>query len=64
MDNEELNKKIKGGLKKIKDFSKVCLSSEHNVPNHMQLSPGIYEWTCSACGHITKFTVPLITCSI
>lgn len=28
----------------------------------MVYQPGCYEWECPSCGHITAFSVPLITC--
>ncbi|GJQ43688.1 MAG: hypothetical protein JETCAE03_31860 [Ignavibacteriaceae bacterium] len=52
----------KSGLKKVKDYTKICTHPEHNPPSHIVLSPGEYEYTCPSCGKITKFTVPLITC--
>ena len=58
--NKMLQERAKGGLKKIEVF-KPCLSSEHQPPSHMVLSPGKYEYTCPACGEKTVFTVPLIT---
>jgi hypothetical protein len=42
---------------KIADIPRPCTSSDHNPPSHMVFSPGIYEHTCSACGHKTRFTV-------
>lgn len=52
----------KGGLKKIRDAKKICLSSEHNPPTQIVLSPGTYEHECPSCGHRQRFTVPNITC--
>ena len=49
-------------LKKIKDFSKPCLSSSHNPPSMMVYSPGVYEWTCPACGNVITFTVNGVYC--
>jgi len=51
------------GLKKIRGSEdKDCRSSEHNPPTHIVLDAGEYEYTCPACGHVQKFTIPLITC--
>jgi hypothetical protein len=52
---------IQNSTKKVRDF-KVCLNPGHNPPMHMHYEPGEYEHTCPGCGHITKFSVPLITC--
>jgi hypothetical protein len=62
MENEL--EKSKGGIKKIKDYSpkEICLHPEHNPPGMMVFEPGEYEHTCPACGKITRFVVPLITC--
>lgn len=53
-------------LKKIADDKtwtrNVCHSPEHDPPSMQLFEPGTYEWTCPACGHITRFTVPLVTC--
>jgi len=51
----------KWGLRKIKDAEKPCLSPEHNPPTHIVLSAGTYEYTCPSCGKVMVFTVPLIT---
>jgi len=48
-------------LKKIKDYTRVCISPEHNPPTNIVLEPGKYEYECPVCGKITKFIVPLIT---
>lgn len=55
-------KDSKNLTKKIKDFSKHCLNPSHNPPSHRVYSPGEYEHTCPSCGHVTRFTVPLIFC--
>lgn len=34
-----------------------CISSEHNPPMYMVMSPGVYEYTCPACGEKRQFTV-------
>lgn len=44
-------------LEKIGEVSQPCLSPEHNPPAHMCYAPGVYRWTCPACGHQTIFTV-------
>lgn len=49
-------------LKKNADAYKHCISPQHNPPNMMVYQPGCYEWKCPSCGHITAFSVPLITC--
>lgn len=48
-----------GGTKKIADLPRheTCLSPNHNPPNMMVYSDGVYEHICSACGHRTIFTV-------
>lgn len=53
-------------LRKISEPSsrrERCLSPEHNPPNMIVLQPGTYEHECPSCGHVTVFTIPLITCS-
>jgi hypothetical protein len=47
---------------KLIEAFKPCLSRDHNPPTMIVLSPGIYEHTCSACGHKTTFTVPGVYC--
>ncbi len=54
--------KKEGGTKKIRDAEKPCFAQDHNPPSHRVFSPGEYEHTCSACGKITRFRVPLIIC--
>lgn len=53
-------------LKKIDDdktwTGNVCRSLEHSPPSMMVYKPGTYEWTCPTCGHVTRFTVPPVTC--
>ena len=47
-------------LKKIKDpeiYPKPCSSPYHDPPEHMVYEDGEYEWTCSACGFVTRFSV-------
>lgn len=52
----------KGGFIKIKDYeNKHCLDPEHNPPTMIVLEPGLYEYTCPSCGHVTVVNVPLIT---
>jgi hypothetical protein len=55
-------KNTKGGLEKIKDAPRPCLSPEHNPPSHMVCEPGTYRYTCPMCGEITEFEVPMILC--
>jgi len=50
--------------KKIADAPKPCLSLDHYPPSHMVYQPGTYQHTCSACGKVIVFTVPLITCHV
>lgn len=40
----------------------ICLNPEHNPPSHIVLEPGKHTYQCPACGKITKFEVPIITC--
>lgn len=51
-----------GGTRKIKSFNKPCMHPEHLPAKHRVFDPGEYEHTCPSCGHITRFTVPLIFC--
>ena len=44
-------------LKKISDLPTACTSPDHNPPTHICLENGVYEHTCSQCGHKTVFTV-------
>lgn len=41
----------------------TCLSSEHNPPMHIVLKPGKHTYQCPACGKITEFEIPVITCN-
>ena len=63
--NDNTTQSTTGGLRKIKDYSinepSICNSPSHNPPMFIYLTPGLYEWTCPACGAITTFEVPLIT---
>lgn len=34
-----------------------CQEEEHFPPQHLSLTPGVYEWTCPVCQHRTTFTV-------
>lgn len=46
------------GLKKIADLPKPpCRSPKHLPPTHIALPPGVYEYTCPACGGKSSFTV-------
>lgn len=53
-------------LKKLDDDKtwnrKMCRSPEHKPPSMMVYPPGLWEWTCPACGEKTVFSVPLVTC--
>lgn len=51
-------------LKKIKDAERPCLHPEHDVPMHIVLEAGEYEYTCPQCGKTVQFTVPSITCDM
>ncbi len=44
-------------LEKISDLSYRCISKEHNPPNNIYLTPGVYRWTCPECGQTTIFTI-------
>ena len=52
-------KPIPGGFRKIADLpeSDRCRSKQHNPLDMIVLQPGIYEYTCPDCGHVTTFTV-------
>lgn len=50
-----------GGLRRIADAPRPCLSPEHNPPSRIYLEAGSYEYVCPSCGHKTTFSVPLIT---
>ena len=59
-DNENTTRKSSsgiGGLRKIADATPPCTHPEHNPPSHMVYSPGVYEYTCPACGQVVIFTV-------
>ena len=46
------------GLRKISGPEPApCMSPEHNLPLHIVLEPGTYEYTCPACGQKTTFVV-------
>lgn len=56
--------KIKDLLDKEKQeavdkYERHCFSADHNPPMHMVYGPGEHEHRCSACGHITKFSIPI-----
>lgn len=40
-----------------------CRHWDHNPPANRVFKPGTYRHTCPACGNVTVFTVPLVTCS-
>ena len=50
-------------LKKLQElFSRdICRNRLHNPPTHIDLKPGVYEYTCPSCGKVVVFTVPSIT---
>lgn len=52
-------------LRKISEPTKeeICQSPEHDIPKHIALSPGTYEYECPSCGKKQQFIVPLITSS-
>lgn len=50
-----------GGLRKIADAPRPCLSPEHNPPSMIVLEPGVYEYTCPSCGKTVTFTVAGVT---
>jgi len=50
-----------GGLKKVENIEPPCIHPEHNPPTHIVLRPGIYEYTCPACGKTIRFVIPAIT---
>ena len=63
-DKEQLNEVVifdKNNLRKVKSFDPPCSSPEHFPPKFMVYEPGEYEYTCPQCGHVTKFTVQLVT---
>jgi len=43
--------------RKITELPRPCASPDHKPPMHMYFENGVYEHTCSACGHKTVFTV-------
>lgn len=45
-------------LRKIADVPKACMDPEHHPPSHIVLEPGVYEYTCPACGRVTRFMIP------
>ena len=45
------------GLEKIGDVQRPCFSPEHNPPSMIVLAPGIYRYTCPACGKQVTFPV-------
>jgi hypothetical protein len=46
-----------GGLRKIGEADKPCLSPAHNLPSHIVLEPSQYEYVCPECGHKFVFEV-------
>ncbi len=50
------------GLEKIGDIPNSCLSPEHNPPSMIVLEPGLYRYTCPACGNVVEFTVGRTIC--
>lgn len=49
------------GLRKVADIPRVCTSSAHDPPTMIVLPPGVYEYTCPACGETCTFTVARVT---
>lgn len=45
--------------KKISDLPKheMCKHPDHKLPMHVVYKPGVYEHTCTGCGHKIKFIV-------
>ena len=43
-------------IRKIADIPRSCNHPEHNPPNMIVLSPGVYEHTCPGCGQKTQWT--------
>jgi len=50
-------------MKKVIDFTdcniKDCRHPEHNPPNMIVLSPGVYEHKCPHCGQLQRVIIPL-----
>lgn len=59
--DHDFNQKVFSGLKKVSNFKSPCLNRSHSPPEHIVLSPGEYEYKCPACGHVTHFSVPLVS---
>ena len=49
-------------LRKVAEAKPPCRDQAHNPPGYLSMQPGQYEYTCPRCKHVTKFTVPLVTC--
>ncbi len=48
-------------IRKIADLPETpdrCTDSDHHLPFHIVLEPGIYEHTCPSCGKRTVFVTP------
>ena len=45
-------------IKKLDEEKLPCLNPEHNLPTHIYLEPGKYEWECPSCGDKIVFCVP------
>lgn len=45
------------GLRKVADIPRTCTSPAHDPPTMIVLQPGVYEYTCPACGETFTFTV-------
>ena len=47
-------------FEKIGPAECACLHPEHNPPGGIVLDPGVYKYTCPACGKETVIHVPLV----
>lgn len=48
-------------FKKISEIpgwaQKHCKSPEHNPPSHISLPPGVYDYSCPACGKTVRMNI-------
>lgn len=44
-------------LERLSAPGDVCRSPEHEPPSHIVLEPGMWRWTCPACGRALEFNV-------
>lgn len=49
------------GDPKYPQYKKICRNPSHNPPMHIVLKPGIYEYSCPACGEIQIISIPDIS---